>query len=89
MAKVAAGGQPFSIAQGAQVSGDMTIGKILHIPAAIGDTFLLQDGKGNIVCQGKASSAGAQPYDFPIPMGVNSLGCAQLSAGGTLLVFPV
>jgi hypothetical protein len=89
MAKVAGGGQPFTIAQGAQVPGDLTIGKIIHIASASGDTFLLQDGKGKLVCQGKASAAAAQSYDFPIPVGVNTLGCAQLSAGGTLLVFSV
>ncbi len=89
MAKVASGGQPFSIAQGGQIPGDITIGKVVHIPVAANDTFTLSDGNGKLVLQGKAATAGAQAYDFPIPMGVNNLGCSQLTGAGTLLVFPV
>jgi hypothetical protein len=87
--KVASGGQPFSIAQGGQIPGDMTIAKVVHIPVAAGDTFLLQDGNGKTVLQGKAQTVGAQPYDFPFPMGVNNLGCAQLTVNNTLWIFPV
>ena len=88
MAKVASGGQPFSIAAGQQIPGDMTLAKVVHVPNAAGDTFLLQDGNGKLVLQGKAQTTGAQPYDFPIPVGVNGLGCAQLSALNTLWVYP-
>lgn len=90
MAKVASGGQPFSIAAGQQIPGDMSIGKVIHITNGATDTFLLQDGNGKTVLQGSSAVAKeAKTYDFPIPMGVNNLGCATLSAGGTLLVFPV
>jgi hypothetical protein len=85
MAKVASGGQPFSIAAGQQISGDMTIVKVVHIPTTLGDTFLLQDSKGNAVLQGKAQNTGAQPYDFPTPMAVNGLGCA--SATGVVWIY--
>lgn len=88
MAKVASGGQPFSIAAGQQIPGDMTIAKVVHIPVAAGDTFLLQDGNGKTVLSGKAQSVGAQPYDFSIPVGVNGLGCASLTASNALWVYP-
>jgi hypothetical protein len=67
MAKVASGGQPFSISAGQQTPGDMTIVKVIHIPSVVNDTFVLQDGNGKLVLQGKAQTAGAQSYDFPIP----------------------
>lgn len=88
MAKVAAGGQPFSLAAGAQVSGDVTITKVIHITSGATDTFLLQDGNGKTVLQGSSAVAKeAKVYDFPVPMTVNNLGCAQLSAGGSLQIF--
>lgn len=88
MAQAAKGGLPFSITPGQQVTGETLVSKVVHIPAAANDTFILQDGTGKLFLQGKASGTGAQPYDYPTPVQVKDLGCAQLSAGGTLLVYP-
>jgi hypothetical protein len=88
MAQVAKGGLPFSIAAGQQIPGEMALSKVVFNPSGATDSFILQDANGKLVLQGKVSAVATQPYDFSTPIEVNGLGCAQLSAGATLLVYP-
>ena len=87
MAKVASGGQPFSIAVGQQIAGEIALAKVLHVPSAAAQGFLLNDVNGKTIVQELSSGAGAKEYLFPTPISVVGLGCAVLTAGGQLFVY--
>jgi hypothetical protein len=82
MAQFAKGGLPFQITNGQSKAGEMAIARVLHIPNAANETFILQDGSGNTVLPGKSVGSGAQLYDFgAMPLEVNGLGLTGNPAG--------
>jgi hypothetical protein len=81
---------PFTLAQGAEESGQIAVAFVYWLnPTNVGDTFKLVDSKGNTAFTGRCEVASqSQLFDFSgAPIKMNGISMNQLSSG-TMYIYP-